>query len=73
MSARTTPREFAASHVNQLRRGANYRATTRTGTTVGEYLGIETPHGDRAILLRDPSGTVSISLCDLTAIRPVAA
>lgn len=58
---------------NHLRRGATYRATTRDGTAVGEYLGMEAPHGDRAILLRHGTGTDSIALSDVTSILPVAA
>jgi len=60
------------SNLNQLRRGANYRITTRHRTRVGEYLGMEAPHGDRAILLRHPAGTDSIALRDLISIRAAA-
>ena len=58
---------------NRLERGATYQARTRTGTTVGEYLGMETPYGDRAILLRHRSGTDSIPLDEILSIRPKAA
>ena len=61
------------STLNDLRRGTTYRATTRDRIAVGEYLGMEAPHGDRAILLRHPTGTESIELCDVTSIRPAAA
>ena len=58
---------------NHLRRGGTYRAVTRTGVAVGEYLGMETPHGQRAVLLRTMAGTASIALDDITSILPVAA
>ena len=59
--------------LNHLRRGGTYRTTTRTGPVTGEYLGIEAPYGDRAILLRHPAGTESISLCHVTSIQLAAA
>jgi hypothetical protein len=61
------------STLNDLRRGTTYRATTRDRIAVGEYLGMEAPHGDRAILLRHRTGTESIELCDVTSIQPAAA
>ena len=72
----TTP--HAAPHdtpstFNELRRGATYRATTDRGATVGEYLGLESPHGDRAMLLRHPDGTDAIPLADVTSIQALAA
>jgi len=57
------------STTNELRRGSTYRATTRNRTVTGEYLGMESPHGDRSILLRSAAGTASISLCNLTSLR----
>jgi len=68
-----TSRPQAHSTINHLRRGNTYRATTRHGAAVGEYLGIEAPHGDRAILLRHGAGTESIALRDVMSIRPTAA
>jgi hypothetical protein len=59
--------------LNHLRRGVSYRAVTRNGAEAGEYLGMESRHGDRAILLRGPLGTVSIVLQAITSIRAVAA
>lgn len=59
--------------LNDLRRGTTYRATTRDRIAVGEYLGMEAPYGDRAILLRHRTGTESIELCDVTSIRLAAA
>ena len=56
-----------------LQRGYTYQATTRGGVAVGEYLGMEAPHGDLAILLRHAAGTYSIELTDVTAIEPLAA
>lgn len=58
---------------NDLRRGATYRATTRLGTTTGEYLGMETPHGVRAMLLRHQAGTASIPFRTVTALCRAAA
>lgn len=72
MEAReTTPMNHPLSF-NQLRRGSTYRATTHLGITVGEYLGMESPHGDRALLLRNCGGTASIPLRHVTSIRPSA-
>jgi hypothetical protein len=62
----------AQANTDHLRRGAEYRATTLMGATTGEYIGMESPHGDRAILLRHADGTSSIELTDLTSIRRVA-
>lgn len=61
------------SSLTRLEPGATYRATTCSGTTVGEYLGLETPHGDRTILLRGVSGTAAIPVSELISIRPQAA
>ena len=58
--------------INHLRRGETYRATTAHGVAVGEYLGIESPYGDRAILLRHRAGTESIALSEVTSIRRAA-
>ncbi len=73
MNTPQTPRQDAAWNLNSLRRGITYRATTRQGTAAGEYLGMEAPHGDRAILLRHGARTESIPLSDVTSIQPVAA
>jgi hypothetical protein len=59
--------------LNDLERGATYLATTSRGTVVGEYLGMETPHGDHAILLRHGDGTESIPLPSITSIGATAA
>lgn len=59
--------------LNQLRRGSTYRAVTSHSITTGEYLGIETAHGDRAVLLRHRSGTASIAIETLTSIASIAA
>ncbi len=66
------PRTDATSHINNLRRGASYVARTAYGIVFGEYLGIETPYGDRAILLRNDAGTNSIPLRDVRSIRRLA-
>ncbi len=68
-----TRRSRAPTDLNHLQRGSHYRATTGHGSIDGEYLGVETPFGDRAILLRRAVGTVSIAIGDLTSIRPLAA
>lgn len=73
MKAPTTSRASAPPKLNQLHRGATYQATTRRRTVVGEYLGMASPYGARAILLRHASGTESIMLDFVTSIRPVAA
>jgi hypothetical protein len=71
--AHRTSRCNAPWNLNNLRRGVSYRATTRIGSTAGQYLGMETPHGDRSILLRSNAGTASIALSDITSICPTAA
>lgn len=58
---------------NDLQRGKVYKATTPTRIVVGEYLGIETPHGDLSMLIRHTSGTESIALCAVTSLRLGAA
>lgn len=65
--------DLPACDLNHLERGKVYFATTRYGTAVGEYLGMETPFGDRSILLRDAGGTASIATRDVTSILPLAA
>ena len=73
MKAPHTSRASAPWNLNHLRLGATYRATTPHRTTAGEYLGMETPHGDRSILLRHRTGTESIALSDITSLRPIVA
>jgi hypothetical protein len=51
----------------------HYTATTAGGSATGEYLGMESVYGDRAILLRHPAGTDSIDLRDLESILPLVA
>ncbi len=68
MPAPSTARARDARILNDLRRGTTYRASTRCGVTIGEYLGIETPHGQRAILLRHGRGTASIAVSDVMTI-----
>jgi hypothetical protein len=72
MTASHTSREHVPRNINHLRRGASYRVTTHEGTTVGEYLGMETPHGDRAILIRHRAGTESILLFSVISILQAA-
>jgi len=66
--AHHTSRASAPWNLNDLRLGTTYRATTSAGTTAGEYLGMETPYGDRSILLRNGAGTESIALAELTGL-----
>lgn len=58
--------------LNHLRLGATYAAVTRHGRAWGEYLGIETAHGDWSILLRRAGRTASIAVDDLDSITPAA-
>lgn len=59
--------------LNRLRRGESYRARTAAGESVtGEYLGTEVCHGDRAILLRDGTGTTSIPVVRLLFVVATA-
>lgn len=55
-------------NLNLLRRGAVYCATTTRGTSTGEYLGIETPYGEWAILLRTDGETSSIPVAHITEV-----
>ncbi len=71
--AQHTSRPRAPWNLNHLKLGSTYRATTSRGTTAGEYLGMETPHGDRSILLRSGASTASIALADLTGLVSSAA
>ena len=73
MKAQDTSRTSASWNLNNLRLGSIYRATTRNRTTAGEYLGMETPYGDRSILLRHRTGTESIALTDITSLQPTTA
>ena len=73
MTTPRTPRDRAHHNLNHLRRGITYLATTTRGTTVGEYLGMETSYGDKAILLRHGAGTESLTIDTVCSIRRVAA
>lgn len=73
MTTASPSRVHATDELNNLRRGLTYCATTRSGMTIGEYVGIEVPYGDRAILLRHDTGTASIAMRDVTSICRVAA
>lgn len=55
--------------LNHLRHGRTYRATTARSAMMGEYLGMETPHGDWAILLRSGGVTASIPLDQLVTVE----
>ncbi|NNC74469.1 MAG: hypothetical protein HKN93_03045 [Acidimicrobiia bacterium] len=70
MTARTASSPWT---INDLHRGGIYRATTSAGDSIGEYLGLETAYGDRAMLLRNNDGTSSIYLDDVTSLQRLAA
>jgi hypothetical protein len=67
-----TSRNHLTPSLNHLRRGATYRVTTSKRSTAGEYLGMESPHDDRAMLLRHSTGTDSIPLRLVTSVEHVA-
>lgn len=71
MTARR-PLRHKSRTFNHLRIGGTFRVTTATATTIGEYLGMETPYGDRAILIRHCTGTESIPLWQVTSIQKAA-
>lgn len=73
MKAPHTSGAIAPQNMNHLRRGVHYHATTAHGCTSGEYLGMESLFGDRAILLRHRTGTASITVGDVESILPIAA
>ena len=73
MTARNIASYDATDNDIRLMRGSTYRAMTRVGEATGEYLGMEAPHGDLAILLRHPGGTHSIEIEDVTSIERLAA
>ena len=73
MKAPHTSGAIAPQNMNHLRRGVHYHATTAYGCTSGEYLGMESLFGDRAILLRHRTGTASITVGDVESILPIAA
>ena len=60
------------TNLNHLRRGGTYLATTSVGTTLGEYLGMEALYGERSVMLRNESGTTSISLSHNLSIELAA-
>lgn len=73
MTARHYAFDDATINESTLRRGSTYRAITADGAADGEYLGMEAPHGDLAILLRHAAGTHSIELTEVTSIHQLAA
>ena len=72
MTAPHTARTVAPWKFNHLQRGATYEAKTNRGSITGEYLGMEAPYGDRAILIRHATGTDSIALCCITSVSEAA-
>ena len=72
MTARTIASRDASDHVSRLQRGTTYRAEIGLDTITGVYLGMESPHGDLAILLRHADGTASIDVQDVTTIERAA-
>ncbi len=73
MTAQPTSRASAQLNLNHLRRGLVDRATTVSGTAMGEYLGMEANYGARAVLLRHAAGTDSIDRRAIKSIVAVAA
>ncbi len=73
MTARTIASRDAHDTKTRLERGSNYRATTAAGEASGEYLGMEAPHGDLAILLRGIDRVHSIELDYVTGLERLAA
>jgi hypothetical protein len=58
---------------NILRIGFCYIADTAAGSHEGVYLGVETPYGDRSMLLRQGNGrTSTIPFRRVVSIRPAA-
>ena len=60
------------TNLNHLRRGGTYLATTMSGTTLGEYLGMEALWGEHSVMLRNHLGTASISRRDILSIELAA-
>lgn len=73
MTARTNASRDAHGTATRLERGTTYRAMTALGEATGEYLGLESPHGDLAILLRGTDCVHSIELDAVTSIEKLAA
>ena len=68
MSSNRAPSEARHPDLNHLRWGVTYRAVTATGNATGEYLGVETAHGVRSILLHHDRGTESIPFLRIVSI-----
>lgn len=69
-TTRRGPWPTLSQMLSGLRRGSSYIATTIDGrSAVGEYLGMETSYGDRAILLRQNGVTASIAIEHLSLLR----
>ena len=60
------------TNLNHLRRGGTYLATTASGITVGEFLGMEAMYGERSVMLRNDRGTASISRRAILSIELAA-
>jgi hypothetical protein len=60
------------TNLNHLRRGGTYVAKTAVGTTLGEYLGMEALYGERSVMLRNETGTTSISRSHILSIELAA-
>jgi hypothetical protein len=73
MTAPPPRRSDATYNFNHLRRGDNYLAITSDGVAFGEYMGMEAPYGDKAILLRHRNATSAVALSDITSILALAA
>lgn len=73
MTAPSTSEPKPIFSLSDLRRGRLYRTYTRAGGAIGEYLGLETPHGTSSILLRSQAGTESIAVRDIVSVHLLAA
>jgi hypothetical protein len=54
-----TLRPTSRPNFNILMVGSRFEASTTDTTYEGEYLGLETPYGERSILIRDQDGKTS--------------
>ncbi|MGA7272255.1 MAG: hypothetical protein WB239_14385 [Acidimicrobiia bacterium] len=60
MNSQVIVPQRAPADLNHLRIGATYEVVTPHGSTIGQYLGVETTHDVWSVLLRRTSGIDSI-------------
>jgi hypothetical protein len=66
----SAPRSTHPPDFNLLTVGRHYEASTNTHTLRGEYLGVETPYGERRMLLRQANGkTTTIPFRFVVSLR----